>query len=239
MGRLLPRYLAVACCVAFLLLILLGLIRSYARPAMHVQVSKKNFWAIVSTSGHLHWVSYHLHHDDTSFAGIGLKENALTCELRVQPHLLLRERQRRHGAARARRDGAGRRRVALGEVGLETVTIHESHHAARSNVTGSAVSPRRPRFSRHTSGPGSGRRLGSRRSIVAKAIWPSIGRYLAHCRTDSGDGYSLLVPVVSCHRRHLGEHNFTPRRAASFAARQNRQMHSMRPRIGGSAGSLS
>ena len=85
MGRLLPRYLAVACCVAFLLLILLGLIRSYARPAMHVQVSKKNFWAIVSTSGHLHWVSYHLHHDDTSFAGIGLKENALTCELRVQP----------------------------------------------------------------------------------------------------------------------------------------------------------
>ena len=85
MGRLLPRYLAVGCCVAFLLLILLGLIRSYARPAMHVQVSKKNFWAIVSTSGHLHWVSYHLHHDDTSFEGIGVKENALTCELRVQP----------------------------------------------------------------------------------------------------------------------------------------------------------
>src|SRR5437867_8679215 len=85
MGRLLPRYLAVGCCVALLLLMLLGLVRSYARPAMHARVSEKSFWAIVSTSGHLHWVSYHLHHDDTSFEGIGLRENALTCELRVQP----------------------------------------------------------------------------------------------------------------------------------------------------------
>src|SRR2546423_11205001 len=85
MARLLPRCLAVGCCVTLLLLILLALVRSYARPAMHVQVSKKSFRAIVSTSGHLHWVSYHLHHDDTSFAGIGVKEKALTCELRIQP----------------------------------------------------------------------------------------------------------------------------------------------------------
>src|SRR5207249_3232345 len=48
-------------------------------------------------------------------------ERQLGGELRVQPHLLLRERQRRHGAARARRYGAGSHRVALGEGGLETV----------------------------------------------------------------------------------------------------------------------
>jgi hypothetical protein len=85
MGRLLPRYLAVGCCVAFLLLILLGLVGSYARPVMHVRVSQNSFWAVASTTGHLHWVSYHLHRDETSFAGIELKENALTCELRVAP----------------------------------------------------------------------------------------------------------------------------------------------------------
>src|SRR5258706_12462478 len=85
MDRLLPRYLAVGCCAAFLLLILLGLIGSYARPVMHVQVSQNRFWAVASTTGHLHWVSYHLHRDETSFAGIAGKENALTCDLRVQP----------------------------------------------------------------------------------------------------------------------------------------------------------
>src|SRR5258705_3604199 len=85
MGRLLPRYLAVGCCVALLLLILVGLVGSYARPVMHVQVSQNSFWAVASTTGHLHWVSYHLHRGETSFAGIELKENALTCELRVAP----------------------------------------------------------------------------------------------------------------------------------------------------------
>ena len=85
MGRLLPRYLAVGCCVAFLLLILMGLAGSYARPVMHVQVSQNSFWAVASTMGHLHWVSYQLHRDETSFAGIELKENALTCQLRVAP----------------------------------------------------------------------------------------------------------------------------------------------------------
>src|SRR5438093_3434138 len=47
-------------------------------------------------------------------------------------------------------------------------------HAAAPNDTGSVVRPRSPRFVRHTSGPGSSVRLGSRRSIVSKATCPSI-----------------------------------------------------------------
>src|SRR4051812_45722264 len=86
MSRLLPRLLTLGCCIILLVLVLLALVRSYAHTAMYVQVSQKSFWSIASSDGHLHWVSYHLRHDDTtSFVGIEVKKNALTCNLRVQP----------------------------------------------------------------------------------------------------------------------------------------------------------
>src|SRR5882762_1284009 len=84
MSRLLPRCLTLGCCIILLVVVLLSLVRSYAHPAMYGQVSEKSFWSMASSSGHLHWVSYHLHHDDTTFSGIEVKENALACNLRVQ-----------------------------------------------------------------------------------------------------------------------------------------------------------
>ena len=85
MPGLVPRYVMLTSCIVVLALMLLALVRSYAQPSMYAQVSEKSFWSMVSTSGHLHWVSFDLHRDDTTFAAIAVKEHALGCNLRLQP----------------------------------------------------------------------------------------------------------------------------------------------------------
>src|SRR3954469_7203978 len=85
MRRVTIRYMLLACSIAMLALVLLAAARSYAQPFIYAQLRAKSFWAIVSTRGQLHWVSYQLDRSDTTIAAVTAKQDALTCQFLIRP----------------------------------------------------------------------------------------------------------------------------------------------------------
>jgi hypothetical protein len=52
---------------------------------MYAHISDNSFWSVASCKGQLHWVSYRVDREDTTFAAIEMKEHALKCNLRIEP----------------------------------------------------------------------------------------------------------------------------------------------------------